>query len=156
MLVGQINQNLWDIPEEIETAMKLCQRPVIQAPTPQVTTIAPKSQVKTIDFMSEGINLSILYSKIYTADNQIRDCRLNCEAGSSNRTGCSIFVTLQREYKSEMEELYRLIAQHSLNIHSNELSIEDQKYIGQILNLLDDIEKEREKIIECIDSLKNK
>ncbi|QBR84708.1 hypothetical protein E3983_10230 [Legionella israelensis] len=141
----EINQYLEDIPKEMETAKNLCQRPAIQEP-----------KAKKIDFNSKGINLSILYSKIYTADNQIRNCRLHCEAGSRTDTGCSIFISLEKEYRSELEKLFRIMDQYSLTIHSEELSIEDKNYIRQIFDLLDDIGKERKKIIKCVDSLKYK
>lgn len=154
MLVGQINQYLWDIPKQLETAASLCQRSVIQTPTYQIKTSPPKSQIKMIDFMSQGINLNILYSKVFTADNQIRDCRLHCEVRSKAQDSCSIFIALQKEYKSEVEALFRLFEQYSLTINSNQITGEDKKYIELILGLLEDIEKERKKIIECLDSLK--
>lgn len=141
-IILEINQYLADIPKEIETAKNLCQRPV------QVI----KPQVMKIDFISKGINLSILHSKINTADNQIRDCRLNCEAGTKAQAGCKIFINLEKEYKSEAENLFNLMNKYSININSETLNVEDKEYIRQIFYLLDDVEKERKKIIDCINS----
>jgi len=142
-LVLSINNYIENIGKEMETAKNFCNRNSI---------VNKVSDHEKIDFMDDGINLHVLYSKLFTANNELRNCRLYCEAGSNVLTNCSIFANLQSEYTTEVNRTIKFINSHSITINSTNVSVDDKRYLRQIFDLLDEIERERKKVIKCINN----
>lgn len=155
-LVERINQQLWSIPQELESAKYYCEhgveikaKEVISQPV-----VTRQEQDEKIDLPSMDIHLDIIYSKVYTADANIRDCRMRCEAHAADptrnldSTSCSLFLNIAKEYNPEIDKIMDVLKQSNQKI-----SKEDRERIRQIFYLLQDIETERQHLVSCLRAL---
>ncbi len=156
-LVEQINQQLWSIPQEFESAQSFCEHNAIKAEPKEVISnpaIAPRKNDK-IDFQSMDIHLDIIYSKVYAADANVRDCRMRCEAHTEDprrnfdTTSCSLFLNISKEYEPDMNKLMEVIQQQG----RDKISKDDDERILKIFYLWKDVEMERQNLVSCLRAL---
>lgn len=141
--INQINQLLWSVPNEIDSAKKFCS----ESPAPQIITEHSQEDQNKIDLASKGLHLDILYSKLYTADSSIRNCRISCESHLSSYNDCAIFIKIYNESVPQLQELFDI-----MRSQRDKISSEDNRYIQKIIYLLEDIKTERTKTDNCIQS----
>ena len=141
--INQINQLLWSIPNTIDSAQNFCS----ENPDPKITTEPYQVNQDKLDLASKGLHLDILYSRLYTADSSIRNCRISCESHLSSYNDCAIFIKIYNESAPQLQQLFDIL--HS---QRDKISSEDNRYIQKIIYLLEDIKTERTKTDNCIKS----
>lgn len=147
--INQINQYLWSIPQDMDSANDLCSQNIPKAnSTPTMSYTPAKADTNTLDFAQQGIHLNIIYSKLFTADANVRNCRVSCEVNRNLSKDCTMFVGVYNDTKPQLEQLFELVRDNS-----GRISNEDDQYIKKIIYLLDDIESERKKAATCLRSL---
>ncbi|QMT62140.1 hypothetical protein [Legionella sp. PC997] len=98
----------------------------------------------TVDFVSAGINLDIVYSKIFYADIHLRNCRLSCETNDKFSSECQEFIQLRKDFTSDINRINDVM-------QGKTVSSQDEQTLKKINVLVDDINSEKEKIQRCLD-----
>lgn len=134
-LIEGINNRIWKIHQEIDSINETCKEKMQESDN--------NTKSNELDFASVGINLDIVYSKVFYADLHIRNCRINCEINAKDSSECLKYIQLKKEYSKDISDIREFI-------QGKTVSESNKQVLDKIDMLIKDINLEHQKIHRCI------